>query len=78
MRRGLRSREKAACIENIRAAIGRQLKAEYQFKLPVPDRIADLVKKYASLLATSLPEDSRRCLRFAEPNGRCDAEERVP
>jgi hypothetical protein len=37
--------EKANCMKQVRAAIGRQLKEEYACGQPMPERLSDLLMK---------------------------------
>jgi hypothetical protein len=41
----LRSQEKSACMRDIQATIGRQLRAEYDLVQVLPDRLTDLLRQ---------------------------------
>jgi hypothetical protein len=42
---GVLSREEADCMKQVLAAIGRALRGQYDTAEPLPDRLADLVRK---------------------------------
>jgi hypothetical protein len=42
-------------MEAIQAAIGKQLRSEYEIMQPVPDHIADLVRQFTQLPGTITP-----------------------
>jgi hypothetical protein len=48
------SQEKAAHVEQIRAAIGRWLRDQYDTTQPLPKRLADLVRKIEKSVSTDL------------------------
>ena len=52
----LRSREKTACMGQIQAAIGRQLRAEYGPIQPMPDDLADLLRQFTRASGAGEPE----------------------
>jgi hypothetical protein len=44
-RKSALSREKAACVKEVQAELGRRLREEYSTAHPLPDRLADLLRK---------------------------------
>jgi len=52
----LRSRERSACLEQVQAAIGRTLRAEYDLAQPMPERLAELLEEATQEPDRSEPE----------------------
>jgi hypothetical protein len=44
----LASRERAICMEQVQASIGRWLRDEYDLTQPLPDHLGDLVRRIGS------------------------------
>ena len=53
--RVLLSREKANCMKQVQAALGRRLKEEYDSVQPLPDRLSDLLRKLEEAASKDAP-----------------------